>query len=341
MAKFTDITFNDSRDLPGAIYIDVRSPGEYRHDHVPGAVNIHLFDDHERAVVGTIYKHTGKNDAILKGTEFVGNRLKEIIGQFTRLGQGPFVIYCARGGMRSESVASLVATLGMEVYRVISGYKGYRKWVLDQLDKVTLKQPLYVLQGLTGSGKTEILRLMDYAIDLEGMAGHRSSIFGAMGLEQKSQKALESALVHRLKELEDAPYMIVEGESRKIGNLHIPDHFFSIMKESIPLLVETPMDQRITIIHDDYTRKIDKESTGRLIRSLSMKLGHETIDLLLSYLESDNYPPLIKILLERYYDPRYFYTIDKLTFLETFQYLSSQETADAIASFCQSEVDSK
>jgi len=231
-----DITYSESLEIPDRIYIDVRAPIEFAEDHVEGAVNIPLFDDSERREVGTMYRAMGRDSAITRGTAIVGGKLPELVGSFMQYRDRNIVIMCARGGMRSGSLAALLDSLGMPVFRLRDGYKGYRRHVAGQLASILLPAPLFVLQGLTGTGKTEIIRKLPYAIDLEGMAGHRSSVFGGIGIAQKSQKRFESLLCDRIRGLAGAPGIVIEGESRKIGNLHLPPSLYELMRcsPSIP-----------------------------------------------------------------------------------------------------------
>jgi tRNA 2-selenouridine synthase len=324
-----DITYTESLDIKNSIYIDVRSPYEYQQDHIPSAINVPIFSNDERVEIGTLYRMAGKDDAVLRGTEIVGEKLKNIVADITAHRDKNIIIYCARGGMRSGSVASLLDSLGIPVYRLIKGYKAYRHYVSDEINRLKTVPPLFVIQGLTGTGKTEILRYLPHcSLDLEGLAGHRSSIYGGVGLEQRTQKGFESRLLARLNELSSAPYIIVEGESRKIGNLHIPDSFFSQMRSSPVLLVEADIEHRIDILINEYTGHTDDSTIPEITRSLSSKLGSQTITELTEYYEQGELREFTRILLEKYYDPLYQHSLKRYNY---FAYITNNDSALAAA----------
>lgn len=328
-----DISLEELFRLDDPVIIDVRSPSEFFEDHIPGAINVPLFLDDERKAVGTTYKSEGRQRAILQGTEFVGRRLPEIVEPILALKGKTVVLYCFRGGMRSKSVAQLMSSLGMKLYRLKGGYKSYRRHVHSQMQQIECPVPLFVLQGLTGSGKTEILQNMEYAIDLEGMAAHRSSLFGAMGKRPRSQKWFETSLLQRMKELRDAPYAIVEGESRKLGNLHIPDSFFAQMRRSPVILVTTPMDRRVEIILQDYMEKFDLSSTLAILDGMPRGISRQKVQELKDLLTSEQYHDFTAMLLEYYYDPLYSHTLDRLKPVGNFENKNSKDTATEIHSF--------
>jgi tRNA 2-selenouridine synthase len=306
-----EITYSESRTVPDSVYIDVRSPEEFSEDHIPGSVNIPLFDNEERKEVGTIYRMTGRDSAILRGTNIVGGKLEDIVDSFLRYRDKNIIISCARGGMRSGSLASLLDSLGMTVFRLSRGYKGYRHYVMERMDSLTVPCPLFVLQGLTGAGKTEIIRKLPFAIDLEDMAGHRSSVFGGIGIPQKSQKRLESLLLERIEALAGAPYCVIEGESRKIGNLHIPPFLYRIMRESPAVYIDTPIERRIDIIYREYIAHCDVENIPAIVKKLAPKLGEKNTALLLGLYADGDIREFIRIMLEKYYDPLYRHSIEK------------------------------
>jgi tRNA 2-selenouridine synthase len=336
MQQVREISYEESRRLSPSVYVDVRSPSEYEEDHVPGAVNIPLFDDRERKEVGTWYREKGRQEAILLGCDIVGRKLSQLYRELSRYDNIHMILYCARGGMRSGSLASLMAGLNRPVCQLSRGYKSYRAYVNRTLEDLEINHPLYVLQGLTGTGKTEILRRMEYSLDLEGMAGHRSSIFGAMGLIQKSQKRFESSLLARLEELKEAPWIVVEGESKKLGNLHIPPSLFQAMREGHSIRVEAPMERRKQIIIDDYTRNIDPRETEGILVTLRSRLGRTTVDKMIVQLHREEYGPLVETLLSRYYDPLYRHTLDNLSPVGSIENLDSDTSAREITRLIES-----
>ncbi|HOO72847.1 MAG TPA: tRNA 2-selenouridine(34) synthase MnmH [Spirochaetota bacterium] len=324
------ITYTESRGLTDPLYVDVRSPSEYAHDHIPGALNIPIFTDDERREIGTLYRHSGRDEAIVRGTEMGGRKIASIIAEISNYQGRQIVIYCARGGMRSGSVASLISSLGFEVYRLDRGYKGYRHQVLRSLECSDPWPRLIVLQGLTGSGKTEILTRIGPGIDLEGMAGHRSSLFGAIGLKQNSQKMFDSLLASRLDELGNEPFAIIEGESKKIGNCHIPETLYDAMKKSPVIYIDTPMERRIDILIREYTKVRDDEKVISIVKSLRSKLSEKTVAKMIELFTGGDLKAFVELLLLKYYDPLYRYSISRLDFIGTVTNYDSDTAAKQV-----------
>lgn len=319
-----DITFEESQKIINPLYVDVRAPIEYNEDHIPGAINLPIFNDEERKEIGTMYKMAGKVDAVKRGTEIGGRRIVDIINSLTKIEDRQIIIYCARGGMRSGAVASLISSLGIKTFRIIDGYRSFRKMVMDQLYNLTIKPQIFVLQGLTGAGKTEILRLIPNSVDLEDMAGHRSSLFGGIGLKQNSQKRFETLLWLKLEELKNEDFVLFEGESKKVGNLHIPDNIFSQMREAPAIYIDTAIERRVAIIRKEYTGFNEDEKILKTVNSLKRKIGQEKADKLVELYNNGNLDEFIKILLLDYYDSLYRHTLD------TFQYLASIDNTDTV-----------
>jgi tRNA 2-selenouridine synthase len=311
------ITYEESLGLNDPLYVDVRSPSEYALDHIPGAVSLPIFSDDERREIGTLYRHVGRDEAVLRGAEYGGRKISSIMAEINRYHGRNIVVYCARGGMRSGSVASLISSMGRDVHRLDRGYKGYRNRVLQQLESLHAGPRLFVLQGLTGSGKTEILGHLEKGVDLERMAGHRSSLFGAIGLRQNSQKMFDSLLAFRFRQLFSAPYAVIEGESKKIGNVHMPESLYRWIKASPVIYIETPLERRIEILIREYTRVPDDGAVVAILRSLRTRLGSKTADDMIDLFTRGNLHDFVELLLTRYYDPLYRYSIDKLEFMGT------------------------
>jgi len=311
-----DITFEESQKIANPLYVDVRAPIEYNEDHIPGAINLPIFNDEERKEIGTLYKMAGKDDAVKRGAEVGGRRIVDIINSLSEIKDKNIIIYCARGGMRSGAVASLINSIGIKTYRIIDGYRSYRKMVMDKLSGIRIKPKMYVLQGLTGAGKTEILRLIQNSVDLEDMAGHRSSLFGGIGLQQNSQKRFETLLLCKLEELSDEDFIIFEGESKKVGNLHIPDNIFLQMRSAPAIYIETSIERRVEIIKKEYTGFNEDEKILKTVNSLKSKLGPQKTDELINLYNSGDLDSFIRILLLDYYDTLYRHTLDKLEYLD-------------------------
>ncbi len=327
-----EITYEESLSLENPVYLDVRSPGEYSEDHIPGAVNIPIFDDGERSEVGTLYKQTGRDKAIVRGSEIAGGKLGELVLKISSYKDRELIFTCARGGMRSAALASLAESLGLKVYKLNSGYKGYRHYINEKFSTDPVIPPFYVIQGLTGTGKTEIINHIENSIDLEGMAGHRSSIFGGIGLEQNSQKKFETLLLTKIFELNSRDYIAIEGESRKIGNLIIPDTILNRMRTSPAVLIEADIERRAEIILNEYTKIIDKDKIIDIVKSLKVKLGQKTIDELESLIRTNEYIPFIKILLEKYYDPLYEHSLAKYNYIAKVKNSDSKAAAEEVIS---------
>lgn len=327
-----EISYEESLKLENSVYIDVRAPVEFAEDHIPEAVNLPIFDDKERSEVGTLYKLTGREKAIIRGSEIAGGKLGGLISKISLYKNQNIIFTCARGGMRSAALASLAESIGLKVYKLKSGYKGYRRYVNENLSIDPVVPPFFIIQGLTGTGKTEIINHIENSIDLEGMAGHRSSIFGGIGLKQNSQKIFETLLLSKIFELNSREYIAIEGESRKIGNLVIPDSILKRMRNSKAILIEADIERRAEIILKEYTKIIDKDKIIDIVKSLKVKIGQKTIDELEFHIRADEYIPFIKILLEKYYDPLYEHSIAKYEFIATIKNSDSKAAAEEVIS---------
>ncbi|MFW2369102.1 MAG: tRNA 2-selenouridine(34) synthase MnmH [Desulforhopalus sp.] len=284
--------------------IDVRSSAEYHAGTIPGAANVPLFDEDERAVIGTLYRHAGHEQAIDKGFDFVREKLAEIVTAFEPFSQSVLTVFCARGGMRSRSVVNLLLQSGYQAFQLEGGYKKHRNDVLDLLDN--FKPKLIVIHGLTGTGKTRILQKLDNSIDLEDLARHRSSLFGGLDREPSNQRNFESRLAEVIKTLGEEPYFI-EGESRKIGRVYTPKPLAMAMKEAILIMVHSSIETRISRIIEDYpvTDEAVLGQIDNILRSLKQKLGTVQVERMCALLKEGNLEELVRTLLVDYYDRRY------------------------------------
>ncbi len=333
-----EISYRESLKIPNRIYIDVRSPEEFKLDSLPGSVNIPLFSDSQRSEIGKIYRASGKNTAITRGSEFVGEKLGKIIDTIMGYRDRDLIITCARGGMRSGAVTSLLNSLGIKALKLRNGYKGYREYVRERLESLVIKPPVFVLYGLTGTGKTKVIRNIDYAADLEEMAGHRSSIFGGIGLRQKTQKEFESSIVKRIDDLNNAPWLLLEGESKKVGNLHIPHMFFNLMKNAHPLLLVTEREKRVDIILEEYSGNLNKDEIREIVKSLRSKLGSSVIEELMTLLEKDELREFIGILFDKYYDPLYLHKLKRKKYLAEIEFTDTADTVKKITEYIESRI---
>lgn len=297
------VTLTEAGQL-GHQIIDVRAASEFAQGTIPGAVNIPLFDDDERSVIGTIYRHGGHENAVEKGFEYVDQKLSELLTAFVPFTGKPLIIFCARGGMRSLSVVNLLVQTGYQAFQLEGGYKRYRNEILHRLEN--FKPRLIVIHGLTGTGKTRILQELDDSIDLEDLAKHRSSLFGAIDREPNNQKMFESGLVQVIQSLKNEPYFI-EGESRKIGRVFMPKPLAMAMKEGVLVHVHCGIETRIQRIIDDYPVDDDKtlQEIEVILHSLRHKVGHTTVEKMCELLRAGELRELVRILLLDYYDKRY------------------------------------
>ncbi len=247
-------------DTQNCLFVDVRSPAEFEDSTIYGAVNLALFTDEERKIIGTMYKHDSPADAKQLGVEIVSEKLpilyKEIIRLRKETGKR-IVLFCARGGMRSTSLALLLNGLGEKVYYLKDGYKGYRKVVMNGIDELSNEVTYIVLHGRTGVGKTKILdELTDLGmdvLDLEGGANHRGSLLGGVGLgEQPSTKAFESFIYHTLKNRK-TDFIFVESESRRIGKLFVPQSVKARMGQGYQILIDADISFRAKHLISEYT----------------------------------------------------------------------------------------
>ncbi|WP_321368993.1 tRNA 2-selenouridine(34) synthase MnmH [uncultured Desulfuromusa sp.] len=301
----------------GALIIDVRTPAEFAESTIPGAMNVPIFSNEERVQIGTLFKQKGKMAARKLGVEIVAPKipaLLERIEDFRCGHSGPVIVFCWRGGMRSLAMTSFMNLAGIPARQLLGGHKGFRRKVLDFFEQQEWP-PIFVLRGLTGVGKTRILdrlQQMDYpVIDLEGLANHRGSAFGALGLEpQPSQKQFDALLWDRLSQLQDSPYLVTEGESLHIGRLMVPKSFHQAMQIQTSVWIKASLDIRTRIILEDYPALDQlREQFERPINALKERLGNKLVGEFLELLNSGQWDKLVRELMVRYYDPLYMHTL--------------------------------
>ena len=280
----TKISVAEAFKLGNAVFIDTRSPAEYENDHIIGAISLPTLDDKERHEVGLMYKQISQELAIEKGLGFYSEKIPNIIKTIKPYKNKTLVVYCARGGMRSGIIASLLESIGMKVYQIEGGYKLFRNYLLDQLNNFKIKPKVFVLHGLTCTGKTELLDQLDNVIDLEGLAQHRGSLYGAIGLIPNSQKKFENLLLAKLEELNDRDYILVEGESRRIGNCIMPECLWQAMEKGTNVLIKRSVPLRVKAMVKEYflnpkiVEQIKEISKG-LRRTISNKNKEDDITL--------------------------------------------------------------
>jgi len=305
------VSYSDTLKMDSPVYVDTRSPGEFAVDHIPGAINIPILDNEERAVVGTLYTRVGHEEAYEKGRAIYEAKLAAIKSQLIQYKKKKLIIYCWRGGMRSKVITELAQSTGLDAEQLAGGYKKYREHVRKKLESFRLHPRLIVVHGLTGTGKTEIVNQFTQSIDLEGLAQHRSSVFGAVGLEPNSQKRFESLLLHELESKNRYDFLVVEGESRKIGNIIIPEFFWKAMRHGINVRLEAPFEERVKRLCSIYTNPGNIQKTLEIARGLKQLPKRKEI---VEHLQKGRTREFMTMILRLYYDPLYSHSLDALEY---------------------------
>lgn len=334
--------------------LDVRSPGEYTHAHIPSAISLPLFNDEERKQVGTTYKQQSREAAIKIGLDYFGVKMKAMVEDAESLVQShesgvrkahnselrtpnSVLVHCWRGGMRSAALAWLLDMYGFKVYLLAGGYKAYRNWVLAQFEK---EYHFNIIGGYTGSGKSLLLHELEKQgktiIDLEGLAKHKGSAFGAMeGIPQPGQEMFENLLAQGLADTgclildknikyqtpgieypassikhpassnqHPASVIYLEDESQRIGNLQIPMPLWNTMRRSPVFFMDIPFEKRLDHITEDYG-KLKKETLHDAILRIQKRLGGLETKNALRFLAENDHRECFRILLS-YYDKWYY-----------------------------------
>ena len=287
------------------LIIDARSPSEFVHSKIPNAVNLYALSDDEHSEIGFIYKQKSKNDAKLKGASYVCLNASKHIFELNRLCKigSKIAIYCARGGQRSSSLATIFSNIGYRVYKLQDGYKGFRSKVTRYLEEMPHKN-FIVLGGNTGCGKSELIRALPNSIDLEGMANHLGSTFGAVKGEQPSQKEFQNRLFFKLLKLDIDSPIFIEGESKRIGKIVLPDLLYKRMGESTRVEITAPIEQRVQRIMKDYIN-IDDEFFYYCMERITPYIQKNIKEEVIEYYKKRDLAKVAEILLIDYYDKVY------------------------------------
>jgi tRNA 2-selenouridine synthase len=329
-----------------ATVIDLRSPAEFAVDHFPGAFNIPLFDNDQRAIVGTLYKQSSPSEAFAQGVEFVVDKIEQLVSEVGKLAkwepptdgakehvqkmtapgfdgfrsalkqafdaplpERPVAFYCWRGGMRSMSVIALMHAMGLErVVGLERGYKGYRKHVMAEIADWQAPRS-FALRGLTGVGKTLVLREIEsirpgWTVDLEGLAGHRSSLLGSVGLHPVSQKTFESRVAQRLRAGFPGEVAVFEMESRKVGSIIVPEPVWKSLRAAKVFDVVADTKHRVRVLREDYLGE-DGSVQPLRVKLAEVEALVKPAQPLLELYDAERYDDVILALLKYHYDPLY------------------------------------
>lgn len=331
----TRISIKEALELQNSIFIDTRSPREYEHDHILGAINLPLLNNEEHHEIGIIYKQISRDKAVEKGMGYYAQKIPTIHAAVKDHPGKNIIVYCARGGMRSGIISSLLDSIGFKVFQVKDGYKGFRNYMVDQLSNFQLKPKIVVLWGLTCTGKTAILKKLPNSIDMEGLAQHRGSLMGALGLKPNSQKKFENLFLQRLRELKDEKYIIVECESRRIGNVMIPDFFYKAMLKGVNVQVERSMDKRIQSMVDEYFPEMNVEEIKKIVPQFRDVISKKKKAEIIAHIDTNNYHEAARMIFEDYYDPLYNHTLKDISYSFHINSDDTEQAVQKILSNCQ------
>lgn len=293
--------------------LDARSPSEFAEDHLPGAINVPVLDDGERELVGTAYKQQSAFEAKRLGAPIAARNIARAIEE--RFSEKPRgwrpLVYCWRGGGRSGSLAHVLRQVGWNAVRLDGGYKAFRRQVVADLERLPDRARFQVICGATGSGKSRLLEALAEAgaqvLDLEALAAHRGSVLGELPHSpQPSQKSFETAIWTALSGFDPSRPVYVESESRKVGNLRVPERLIERMRASRCLRLEAGTATRVALLLEDYAHFVaDPPALAEKLRCLAPLHGAARIDAWLAQLARGHWQALVSDLLESHYDPAY------------------------------------
>ncbi|RUT78805.1 tRNA 2-selenouridine(34) synthase MnmH [Ancylomarina longa] len=292
--------------------IDVRTIAEFEQGHIPGAKSLPIFTNDERALVGTKYKRAGKDSAVLLGLELVGPKLARFVRMAKKISpQKEILIHCWRGGMRSGSMAWLFETAGFKVYLLKGGYKAYRAYIREQFAK---NSELIVLGGMTGSGKTEVLqelkKMGQQVLDLEGLANHKGSVFGALGQDdQPTNENFDNEMAKVWMGFDLNQPIWLEDESKSIGSVWINDILYEKMRNTTVVQMRMPKEERINRLVKEYAN-FETDALREIILKIEKRLGGQNVKMAFEYLENKDYHAVADLSLI-YYDKAYMHGLEK------------------------------
>jgi len=295
--------------------IDVRSPSEFAEDRIPNAINLPVLDDAERAEVGTIYKQCPFTARKIGAALVAKNVSQHLIEHFASKDRDyRALVYCWRGGQRSNSMATVLAQIGWQVTVLEGGYKTYRAYVREQLEQLPEQFTYKLLCGLTGSGKTYILRQLSQrgvqVLDLEAIANHRGSLLGeewtGQPAAQPSQKYFDSLLLQQLQSFEPSKTVWVESESNKIGRVYLPQSLWQKMKQASCLEIQLPLAARVQFLLQEYPHLVTHPDVLKAkLELLKSRYGREKLSQWYQLIDTGQWEAFVQDVLQSHYDPSY------------------------------------
>lgn len=296
------------------VVLDVRSPGEYASGHIPGAVSFPLFSDEERRQVGITYKHEGREEAMALGLAFVRPKLDAMVARAQALveGQGGRLrLHCWRGGMRSLNMAWLLKRAGLQVWVLAGGYKAFRRWVHGALAQ---HKPILALGGLTGVGKTEILKCLirrgEPVVELEGLAAHAGSAFGAIGQEeQPTTQHFENRVASVWSRWDGQEPIWIEAEGRRLGRCHMPSVLFKQLRAAPVVLIRRSLEERVTFLLQHYGSEVSEELIAG-VKNIRKRLGTARAAEAIGHIEAGRLADAVRCVLH-HYDRAYEYDLER------------------------------
>ena len=293
--------------------IDARTPSEFVEDHLPGAISAPVLDDAQRAEVGTLYKQVSQFEAKKLGAALVAKNVSRHV-ETLFAGNGKDwrpLVYCWRGGKRSGAMAHILREIGWQAATLEGGYRAYRRWVLEELASLPAQFSFSVVHGSTGSGKSRLLAALGRAgaqvLDLEALAAHRGSVLGELpGQPQPAQKLFDSRVLAALRGFDRGKTVFVEGESKKIGQIHVPDALIERMRASECLRVEASLETRVALLLEEYRHFLDdRAGLEAQLDCLAALHGRERIGEWKALAARGEWPEFVRRLLVEHYDPAY------------------------------------
>ena len=299
--------------------IDVRSPGEFAEDHIPGAINFPVLSNAERERVGTIYKQVSSFEAKKIGSALVSRNIAEHLETYFADKPKSYhpLVYCWRGGSRSGSLTHILQKIGFGAIQLDGGYKAYRRHVIAELASLPARLSFRVVCAPTGSGKSRLLQALAkqgaQVLDLEALAAHRGSLLGALPDQpQPPQKHFESEIWDALSQFDVAQPIFVESESKKIGKLRVPEALIAAMRASACIRLDVPLAARVQLLTEDYAHFLhDPEDINNLVAHLTTLRGNEMVSAWQALASQHDWPGLVAALLEQHYDPAYLSSLTK------------------------------